>query len=142
MFISDPDPAKSFGSLRIRFRFRIRIRNTVSLCTTYVYFQLKFNAQLCLKKGLLQIFAFSCCSLSLQSLTNTILDFLPGRTATLCCLQALLSITGIPLKSLSYLNHNALIPLYEGSPLSLGSLHLRQITEVNIRHLLRPLDST
>ncbi len=44
--------------------------------------------------------------------------------------------------SLSYLNHNALIPLNEGPPLFLSSLHLRQITEVNIRHLLRPLDST
>jgi hypothetical protein len=28
---SDPDPAKSFGSLRIRIRFRIRIRNTAEM---------------------------------------------------------------------------------------------------------------
>ncbi len=36
MFISDPDPAKSFGSLRIRIRIRNTVWSTGWLCSTVV----------------------------------------------------------------------------------------------------------
>ncbi len=105
------------------------------LSTTYVYSNLNSMLSFILRKDCCRSLHFPAVLYLFNPWPKpSWISFLAGLQHFLAFSHCFLapSTSGKPLMSLSYLNHNTLIPLNEGPPLFLSSLHLRQTIDVSL----------